>query len=328
MDEFVKAARFLQIEGAKDFNISMIGVNASNEKASTSITTYQVDQDPPVDLQPLSWLSAQDQTIDTLRPPLTSPADSMPNSPSSFHSSDSFESINSLKLTGKPTIVVNGATGEFTTFYQQMSPINLKLDASNAANNKQELKLRLLQKRQQSISNGGVIDCSRPKKKTFMEMRLNSSVPNYSNDNFNLSPSTELPLIDDYQATIQPGNKKNTVKPCRILNGSGELRKPNAANIEDREDDAVSGSLKVVRDELPTELDISKLNDIDVNLVDGENNKNIFTKNIAKLQDTTNQPKVKDNVVIVNQNSSKCLMLKIKAGKIYRDEHDSLKGKC
>ena len=84
---------------------------------------------------------------------------------------------------------------------------------------------------------------------------------------------------------------------------------PGLANVEE-DDEATSHSLKIAVDESSKDAE-GKVEDqsiLDVDGIDGDNNNNVKSH------------EVKDNVVIVNQNSSKCLLLKIKSGKVYKDE--------
>lgn len=295
----MKAARFLQIEGVKDFDNSSLIMSSGNSMSSrdgqASITAYLAEECPPPELmRPLAWLAAQNSTGHE------SPLDSMPNSPSSFQSSDSFESATN-NLSGKPTVIVNGATGEFTTFYQQMSPINLKLSAPSA-DNKQELKRKLLQKKRQLISNGS-LDVSRPKKSCLdVEMRLNVARAGDSNR----APSATK-RSHDLQVTLQPSGQ--SIEPLMLINGN----KYEAMKSDDFEDEETNHSLKIA---------------VDDNSKDGAEGQSEDESNGYVAGDSNNNHKsheVKDNVVIVNQNSSKCLLLKIKSGKIYKD--DPHKGK-
>ena len=307
LDEIVKAARFLQIEGAKDFEISASGIMTNRNSSSTvnqeaSITAYCADECPPTDLmRPFAWLGA--------RAPGSHPGyghdsslDSMPNSPSSLHSSDSFDSTSNLTpMSGKPTIIVNGATGEFTTLYQQMSPINLKLNAPSA-DNKQELKRKLLQKRQM-ISNGGLIDYSSLPKKSCLEMRLAAPTAHQ----VNMNGATNSTLSNDLQVTITQNSQSTMDQPLMLVNGNKHksVIKSTIGLVKNEHDEPSKPNLRISVDDTPKNGENMTKSLVDV---DGDNNNNLKSH------------EVKDNVVIVNQNSSKCLTLKIKSGKIYNSE--------
>lgn len=342
LDEIVKAARFLQIEGAKDFDMNSLSASSSSKSGmkmssgegteeEVSITAYCGDEGPDESMvRPFAWLAAQG------RHHKNRPDDSsMPTSPSSFHSSDSFDSANGgLLPNGSPTVIVNGATGEFTTLYQQMSPINLKLNASTAEN-KQELKRKLLQKKRQLmlISNG--IGSSSTAECTAQHLRKRACLEAEraaNNGAHQTSQSPKLPITNDLQVTLggQP-----VVEPLSLLmNGSkrgggvrggngheGKQQMKSADYFDDLENDN-EHNLKI--DEESVAAVASKDDFIKENVEDSlrgdSNNNNHHHYHQQEKSNQQRQHEVKDNVVIVNQNSSKCLMLKIKSGKIYKDD--------
>ena len=404
LDEIVKAARFLQIEGAKDFDMNSL-MNSSNSGADghsgqtfkmsaaegtdeeVSITAYCGEERPEeLPVRPFAWLAAQSASLLKKKQQQhhhqeennTTAPGSVPTSPSSLHSADSLDSIPSAHSgSGTPTIIVNGSTGEFTTVYQQLSPINLKMNLANAAENKQELKRKLLQKKRQLmlISNGGgsssTAECSQQhhhhqllKKRACLEAeRANSSngaaAAIAHHHRHHQSSSSPPPanmqtskLSSDLQVTLQPSGQPVVEPLSLLLNGSrgegtaalermgmlGKLQQHDSSSdyYDDLEEVERSHRLKMMMGEdhlMSSKDDAAGVVDCRKAAVDhhfeesfrGDSNNNNNSHHLLhnlhhqQLQHQKGH-EVKDNVVIVNQNSSKCLMLKIKSGKIYKDD--------
>lgn len=347
LDEIVKAARFLQIEGAKDFDMNSLSASSNNNcsgmkmcsgegtEEEVSLTAYCGDEGPEESVvRPFAWLSAQGRQQHEKHLHEDS---SLPNSPSSFHSSDSFDSNGGLMPNGSPTIIVNGATGEFTTLYQQMSPINLKLSASTAEN-KQELKRKLLQKKRQLmlISNGvgssSTAECTAQhlKKRACLEAEraaASSGAAHQTLQNTKLSNSSDLQVTLGGHPVAEPlsllmnGSKRGCESGNRH-EGSNKLilerKQKSAEYFDDLEDDnehslKIDENLGLSASKNDGAMDCSKM-DVEESLRGDSNNNNHHHYQQQK------QHEVKDNVVIVNPNSSKCLTLKIKSGKIYKDD--------
>lgn len=354
LDEIVKAARFLQIEGAKDFDMNSLSAsnNSSNlmkmssgegTEEEVSITAYCGEEGPDESaVRPFAWLAAQGAHQ---HKNAQEEASSVPTSPSSFHSSDSFDSASGALLpNGSPTVIVNGATGEFTTLYQQMSPINLKLNASTAEN-KQELKRKLLQKKRQLmlISNGvgssSTAECTAQhlKKRACLEAER-AAASNGAHTKKAHSPKLSMGCSSTGDLQVTLGGQEVAEPLSLLLNGSrrgesasrhegiGERKQQQQQqkNIEyfDVLEEDNDHRLKI-DDESAADackddaaVDCIKTGDVEESLRGDSNNNNHHHHH----QHYQQQHEVKDNVVIVNQNSSKCLMLKIKSGKIYKDD--------
>lgn len=281
--EVSKAAQLLGVKGIPD---CLDDDQLTYSSGQTFVNAYFAD-DLPNDLRHLMSPIHEGKDIS-----------SPPDSPSSYHSTESIDSTHSYSFAGQPTVVINGITGEFTTFYQQMSPINLKLNKF-ARENRHELKQKLLNtKRKMNHSNESSNDLIdyRCLKKQSLDSNYTSVLENNNNNiNINSNKNTSpLRMFNDFNVSMSQKNGNSLLDVEKTETDSLNLIDPSQIETNIKENDS--------------SIDTKELN--------GDNNNNLQSNEI------------KNNVVIVNENSSKCLLLKIKSGKVYTGGSDIIpKGK-